>query len=173
LGNFGDVGVDRATLAPGAFLWFFVVGGMTVVLARGVSPRVRDRALRQTEAYSAKLNRVFDGADGVDVLLSPVTAHRPPKLGIVMGKGTVRSSLASLPTVTYMVPWNVAGNPAASVPCGIADDGLPVAVQLVGRTDDEATLFSLSAQLERERPFVRWPGRRPGHDSPGATSPVS
>ena len=101
-----------------------------------------------------KLNRVF--AD-IDVLLSPVTAHRPPKLGIVMGKGTVRSSLASLPTVTYMVPWNVAGNPAASVPCGIAADGLPVAVQLVGRTDDEATVLSLSAQLERARPFPRWP----------------
>lgn len=121
-----------------------------------VSPRVRDRALRRTEAYSAKLNRVFAGADGLDVLLSPVTAHRPPKLGVVMGKGTVRSSLASLPTVTYMVPWNVAGNPAASVPCGIADDGLPVAVQVVGRTDDEATVLSLSAQLERARPFPRW-----------------
>jgi amidase len=87
-----------------------------------------------------------------------VTAHRPPKLGIVMGKGTIRSSLASVPTVTYMVPWNVAGNPAASVPCGIAADGLPVAVQLVGRTDDEATLFSLSAQLEGARSFPRWTG---------------
>ena len=138
-----------------------------------VRPRVREWALRQTEAYSAKANRVFDGVDGVDVLLSPVTAHRPPKLGIVMGKGTVRSSLASIPTVTYMVPWNVAGNPAASVPCGVADDGLPVAVQLVGRTDDEATLLSLSAQLERARPFPRWPGAPRPHASPGATSPVS
>jgi amidase len=124
-----------------------------------VRPRVRESALRQTEAYSAKANRVFDE---VDVLLSPVTAHRPPKLGIVMGKGTVRSSLASVPTVTYMVPWNVAGNPAASVPCGIAGDGLPVAVQLVGRTDGEATLLSLSAQLERVRAFPRW---RAGRES--------
>ncbi len=118
-----------------------------------VRPGVRDWALRRTDAYSRKLNRVFDE---VDVLLTPVTAHRPPRLGIVMGKGTVRSSLASLPTITYLVPWNVAGNPAASVPCGIADDGLPVAVQLVGRTDDEATVFSLSAQLEAARPFPRW-----------------
>jgi amidase len=68
----------------------------------------------------------------------------------------VRSSLASLPTITYAVPWNVAGNPAAAVPCGIAADGLPVSVQLVGRTDDEATLFSLSAQLEAARPFPSW-----------------
>jgi amidase len=118
-----------------------------------VRPGVLEWALRRTEAYSAKLNRVFDE---IDVLLTPVTARRPPRLGIVMGKGTVRSGLATLPTITYMVPWNVAGNPAASVPCGIVDDGLPVAVQLVGRTDGEATLFSLSAQLERARPFPRW-----------------
>jgi amidase len=140
----------------------------TYRLGSWVTPRVRDAALRQTEAYSRRLNRVFDD---VDVLLTPVTAHRPPKLGIVMGKGTVRSSLASLPTVTYMVPWNLAGNPAASVPTGIGADGLPVAVQLVGRTDDEPTVLSLSAQLERARPFPRWAG--PAHGSPGATSPVS
>ena len=125
----------------------------TYRLGTWVRPGVCEWAIRRTEAYSAKLNRVFDE---VDVLLTPVTAHRPPPLGVVMGKGTVRSALASFPTVTYMIPWNVAGNPAASVPCGIAHDGLPVAVQIVGRTDDEATLFSLSAQLERAQPFRRW-----------------
>jgi amidase len=125
----------------------------TYRLGAWVRPPVLEWALHRTEAYSARLNRVFDD---IDVLLTPVTAHRPPPLGIVMGKGTVRSSLAVLPTITYQVPWNVAGNPAAAVPCGIADDGLPVAVQLVGRTDDEATLFSLSAQLEAARPFPRW-----------------
>jgi amidase len=126
----------------------------TYRLGAWVRPGVREWALRRTESCSTRLNRVFED---VDVLLTPVTAHRPPKLGIIMGKGTVRSSLASFPTITYMVPWNVAGNPAAAVPCGLADDGLPVAVQLVGRTDDEATLFSLSAQLEGARPFPTWP----------------
>jgi amidase len=125
----------------------------TYRLGSWVTPKVRDGALRQTAAYSRRLNRAFDD---VDVLLTPVTAHRPPKLGIVMGKGAVRSSLASLPTVTFMIPWNLAGNPAAAVPTGIGADGLPVAVQLVGRTDDEPTVLSLSAQLERARPFPRW-----------------
>jgi amidase len=46
------------------------------------------------------------------------------------------------------------GNPAASVPAGIGADGLPLAIQLVGRTDDEPTLLSLAAQLEAARP---WP----------------
>ena len=44
--------------------------------------------------------------------------------------------------------------PRPSVPCGPAEDGLPVGVQLVGRTDGETTLLSLSAQLEQARP---WP----------------
>lgn len=39
LGNFGDVGVDQATFAPGAFLWFFVVGGLTVVMSGGIRTR--------------------------------------------------------------------------------------------------------------------------------------
>lgn len=116
-----------------------------------VTPRVRDWALRQTEKVSAKANRVFDE---VDVLLTPAIAHRPPKVGRLDGVGTVRASLRAMPSIAYAAIWNVAGNPAASVPCGTAADGLPAAVQLVGRTDDEATLFSLSAQLEQARP---WP----------------
>ena len=123
----------------------------TCRLGSWVTPRVIDRALAHTERVSAKANRVFDR---VDVLLTPTTAHRPPRVGRLDGVGTIRGSLRSMPFIAYAALWNVAGNPAASVPCGTAADGLPVAVQLVGRTDDEATLFSLSAQLERARP---WP----------------
>ena len=123
----------------------------TYRLGSWVTPKVVERALRMTEKVSVKANRVFDD---VDVLLTPAIAHRPPRTGILEGKGTVRSALAAMPAIAYAALWNVAGNPAASVPCGIAADGLPTAVQLVGRTDDETTLLSLSAQLEAARP---WP----------------
>jgi amidase len=123
----------------------------TCRLGSWVTPRVVDLALAQTEKVSARANRVFDE---VDVLLTPAIAHRPPRVGRLDGVGTVRASLRALPSIAYAALWNVAGNPAAAVPCGIAADGLPVAVQLVGRTDDEATLFSVSAQLEQARP---WP----------------
>lgn len=36
LGNFGHVGVDQATFAPGAFVWFLLVGGLTVLTAGGI-----------------------------------------------------------------------------------------------------------------------------------------
>jgi len=118
-----------------------------------VRPKVIDKALELTEKVSRKANRVFDE---VDVLLTPAIAHRPPKVGILGGRGTVASALVSQPAIAYVAVWNVAGNPAASVPCGIGPDGLPTAVQLVGRTDAETTLLSLSAQIEAARPFPRW-----------------
>ena len=39
LGNFGHVGVDQATFGPWVFFWFFVIGGLTVVMAGGVAKR--------------------------------------------------------------------------------------------------------------------------------------
>ena len=68
--------------------------------------------------------------------------------------GTVRAALAAQPMIAYCALWNVTGNPAASVPAGIAADGLPLAVQLVGRHNDETTLLSLSAQIEAARPWT-------------------
>ena len=40
------------------------------------------------------------------------------------------------------------------MPVGFTPDGFPLAVQLVGRPGDEATLLSLAAQIERERPWA-------------------
>ncbi|WP_316932198.1 amidase [Nocardioides marmotae] len=129
----------------------------TYRLGSWVTPRVLDRALAATEKVAAKANRVFEH---VDVLLTPAVAHRPAPVGVLDGKGTVRSALAAMPAIAYAALWNVAGNPAASLPCGPAADGLPVGVQLVGRTDDEPTLLSLSAQVEAARP---WPLLAPGY----------
>ncbi len=121
-------------------------------LGTWVTPRVREWAIRASEKVGAKANRVFDD---VDVLLTPTIAHRPPRVGILDGRGAVASSLLAMPAIAYVALWNVAGNPAASVPTGTAADGLPVGVQLVGRPDGEETLLSLSAQLEQARPWPR------------------
>ncbi|MGZ4498313.1 MAG: amidase, partial [Nocardioides sp.] len=112
---------------------------------------VVDWALRETEKVSVKANRVFSD---IDVLLTPTIAHRPPLVGRLDGVGTVTAALRAMPAIAYAALWNVAGNPAAAVPCGTGPDGLPLSVQLVGRTDDEVTLLSLAAQLEQARP---WP----------------
>jgi hypothetical protein len=54
LGNFGDVGVDQATFGPAVFLWFVVVGGLTVAMTGGITPRLKARpAVAATEPESA------------------------------------------------------------------------------------------------------------------------
>jgi amidase len=61
-------------------------------------------------------------------------------------------------TYPYTPVWNHTGQPAASVPAGFSDGGLPIGVMLIGRTNGESTLLSLAAQIEAER---RWADRRP------------
>ncbi len=108
-------------------------------------------AMRHGERAAATVNRVFDRCD---VLLTPAIARRPPRIGVLDGTGPVRAAWSAMPMIAYSAIWNVVGNPAASVPAGFAADGLPLAVQLVGRPHDEPTLLSLAAQLERERPWA-------------------
>ena len=123
----------------------------TYRLGSWVRPGVIQWALRAGEKVSAKANRVFDD---VDVLLTPTIAHRPPEVGVLAKGGTVRAALVSQPMIAYAALWNITGNPAASVPVGVGDDGLPLAVQLVGRRSDETTLLSLSAQIESAQPWA-------------------
>jgi amidase len=118
-------------------------------------PATIEWALRQGEQVAARANRVFERHD---LLLTPSAGPRPPVAGAVQGLGTVPTLLKSIPVSAYAGLWNVTGNPAASVPAGFASDGLPLSVQLVGRTDDEPTILSVAAQVERARP---WAGRRP------------
>jgi aspartyl-tRNA(Asn)/glutamyl-tRNA(Gln) amidotransferase subunit A len=47
------------------------------------------------------------------------------------------------------IPFNVTGHPAMSVPIGLADNGLPIGLQVVGRPFDEALLFSAGRAIER------------------------
>jgi amidase len=124
----------------------------TYRLGSWVTPGIRDRALAASERVSEKANRVFQR---IDVLLTPATAHRPPATGVLDGIGPARAALRSMPAIAYAALWNVAGNPAASVPRGLGEDGLPLAVQLVAPTDGEEVLLSLAAQLEAADPWPR------------------
>jgi amidase len=124
----------------------------TVRLGAWVTPGVREWAIRQGERVAVKANRVFEK---YDVLLTPTIPHRPPEVGVLDGAGSLRASLHALPMIACCALWNVTGNPAASVPAGFATDGLPLAVQLVGRPHDETTLLTLSAELERARPWAQ------------------
>jgi amidase len=113
-------------------------------------------AIRAAEpAVSARIQSIFDD---VDVVVTPGNATGPSRVGAYRRRGGVSTLLLVAQQVPYFPIWNLTGQPAAAVPWDFDGDGLPIAVQLVGRPYDEATLLSLSAQIEAARP---WAHRRP------------
>jgi amidase len=120
-----------------------------------ISDRTLERLLAAERRMAARVNSLF--AD-YDVLLMPVLAEPAVRAGVMEGRGATATYLWATSWVPFNVLWNSTGQPAAAVPAGFTDDGLPVAVQLVGRPNDEVTLLSLAAQIEAERP---WADRRP------------
>jgi amidase len=124
-------------------------------LGRVVGDRGVRRARAAEEERARRINAIFDD---VDVLLTPTIPFPPDRLGRLAG----RSLATTIPVISGMVgftqPWNVTGQPAASIPAPVPEGSLPIGAQLVSPPDGETTLLSLSAQLERE---LHWPELRP------------
>ena len=122
-----------------------------------IPPALLARSLANEAEFTRRMNSVLEDHD---VLLTPTTATPPPRVGQFQGRGAVWTLNAIAGMVPYNGVWNVTGQPAASVPAGFGSDGLPRGVQIVGRPNDEATLLSLAAQIEAERPWARASPRR-------------
>ena len=120
-----------------------------------VSDRMSERLLAAEGDMAVRIGSIFDDHD---VLLTPVMSTPAVPAGIMEGRGAIATYFWETGWVPFTILWNITGQPAASVPAGQTADGLPVAVQLVGKQQDEATLLSLAAELEAERP---WTDRRP------------
>jgi amidase len=124
-------------------------------LGRGIPGPLVQRALGQE---AADRDRVGVLLREFDVLLSPLLTRRPPPVGEWEGLPAPVALSGMAHFTAFLGFWNHTGQPAAAVPVEQAADGFPVGVQLIGRPDDEATLLSLSAQLESA---TSWPSRRP------------
>lgn len=90
LGNFGHVGVDQATFGPAVVFWFLLVGGLTVVMAGGVSrgpvapapPRAETAPLAESRAESRPERSLEEPAEGEP----EPEAHQPePELELEPG----------------------------------------------------------------------------------------
>ncbi|HSK48978.1 MAG TPA: amidase [Solirubrobacterales bacterium] len=114
-----------------------------------------ERALKAREEDARRVNAIFDTHD---VLVMPAMGGTALPVRRWEGRGALWTLLGMSRFYPFCIPWNHLGNPAMSVPAGFAADGMPLAVQIIGRPGDEATLLSLAAQLEAERP---WAEKRP------------
>jgi amidase len=102
-----------------------------------------------------RLQAIFDD---FDVVITPAAATGPPKIGAYRRRGAVSTLALVAARVPYFGMFNATGQPAAVLPWGTDRAGLPLGIQLVGRPFDEATLLSLSAEIEADRP---WAFQRP------------
>jgi amidase len=92
-----------------------------------------------------------------DVLMTPALAQFPLAAKAWAERGWLANVWSNARYAPFAAPWNLAGWPAMSVPAGLAPNGLPLAVQLVGKPGSEAQLLALAGQLEQLRPWPRVP----------------
>lgn len=126
------------------------------------------QALTLTDLFAAQTDRsrlyrevqaIFAGCD---VLVTPVVStptlpvQQQSDAPLVTGnrnRGPLREAW-----YPYTIPFNLSGNPALSVPCGMSADGLPIGLQLVGPWYGEGRLVAIAAAIEALQPWTGlWP----------------
>jgi amidase len=108
---------------------------------------------RRAVAWARRVGHDWGGsvhdALGVDVLLTPVMSGPAVPVEHWKGRGALATIVSMNAFYPYTAQWNHAGVPAVSMPAGSTDDGLPLAIQLIARRDDDARLMALAGQWER------------------------
>ena len=95
-----------------------------------------------------------------DIYLSPVLGTPVPRVGHIdpVNLEPVEVNRRQGEAFPFTPPFNFSGQPSLSLPLEQDSQGLPIGMMFTARYADEATLFRLAAQLEKEAP---WKNRRP------------
>jgi amidase len=93
-----------------------------------------------------------------DAVLTPTLALPPRPVGYFDEVEPAENFERQKKFTPWTALYNISGQPAVNVPLHWSEAGLPIGVMLAGQMGDEATLISLSAQLEAARP---WKDRHP------------
>jgi aspartyl-tRNA(Asn)/glutamyl-tRNA(Gln) amidotransferase subunit A len=93
-----------------------------------------EAALDHQRRFSAQVREMLAS---VDALVMPATDTTAP------------ADLTTTGNPAFQSPWSYAGVPVVSIPCGQAGDGMPCALQFVGRHGGEPQLLEIAAWCER------------------------
>src|SRR5262247_1695327 len=127
------------------------------LIRRGGAVSARDylRAVAFVETYWAEVQTFLER---FDVLLMPTVAVPPFDAGALPPREIAGQDVSVLGWMPFTYPFNMTGQPAASVPAGWTDDGLPIGLQIVGRRHADGMVLAASAAFEAASP---WSDRRP------------
>ncbi|MGD9713039.1 MAG: amidase [Thermomicrobiales bacterium] len=111
-------------------------------------------------------NAYYDGIRAFftryDLLLTPTLPCEAFPVGQACPDAIAGQPTTYLGWTTFTYPFNLTGSPAATVPAGFTESGLPVGLQIVGRRGADALVLSAAAAFERLRP---WAQNRPDLDA--------
>jgi amidase len=125
--------------------------------AKGMELSAADIFLHQAILQGA-VRPAMTALNAYDAILTPTLALPPRPVGWFDEVPPEENFLRQTVFTPWTALYNLSGQPAVSVPLYWSSDGLPIGTMLAGRMGDEATLISLSAQLEAARP---WKDRHP------------
>lgn len=134
--------------------------GLAAVAERGsrVSATELAAVLSRRNAYCEQMRRFMLD---YDLLLTPTL----PITAFTAGRDEPDNPLSNpdmpLNWTPFTYPFDLTGQPAATVPCGFDREGLPIGLQIVGRWKDDVAVLRASAAFEAAHP---WGDRRPPVD---------
>ena len=154
-------GAIGAKLAPALPEWRERMDpGLVEVVEKGetlTGIQVAEAGFRRAALWDT-VRRFFEA---YDLLLTPTVAVPALPLG---GTGDIEIAgrrVSRWKAFPFNYPFNLTGQPAATVPCGFTAGGLPIGLQIVGRRFADATVLRAAAAFEAARP---WAARRPRLD---------
>lgn len=120
--------------------------------------RLRERKL----AYALAINRWFDDWD---FLLTPAASTAAFPAELLQPAHWPQHAWDWMMWAEFLYPFNCSQGPAASVPCGFTQSGLPVGLQIAGRRLDDLGVLRAAAAYEAAYPWAdrRPPSCRPNH----------
>lgn len=175
LRTFEDLGCDVVLLEDGigadpAELWtaeFYAGIGTRLSKILDDSPQLLDEAVADAlavaldQGMNSYYRTVFDRYefrervrrtfDGFDLLVSPTLPIAACDVGVDIPKGLEGRNLCTWQCYTY--PFNLTGQPAASVPVGFTSSGLPVGLQMVAKLGCETDIFRAASAFEEHKPW--------------------
>jgi len=109
-------------------------------------------------ARKAFTNHMWRLMRNYDLLLTPTLAVPPFPVHMPGPEKIAGRIVANEHWTSFMLPANLTGQPAVSVPAGWTEDGLPVGLQIIGRHLDDPSVLRAAAAYEAARPWRdRWP----------------
>ena len=103
-------------------------------------------------------NKMWRFMSRYDLLLTPTLAVPPFQLHVQGPEKIDGNIVPPFKWLAFTFPFNLTGQPAATVPAGFSKDGLPVGLQIVGRHLDDPTVMRAATAFEMAQPWRdKWP----------------